>query len=283
MRPTRGRIALALTLIWAAPAAAQAPNVFENGMVNAASFVPVGQPGHPTAPGSIVSIFGTNFASGLSQAMTVPLSTSLGGVSVTFNGTVPAPLFAVSPGQINAQLPAGLTGTSATIVVTNAAGGSASRTIQIAPASPAIYTANLQGTGQGIVVFATEPTVFAAVPTMQIPACPPPAGVALCARPARAGDFLTIYANGLGAVEPAVADGAAAPGAEPLARTRQQPVVTLGGVDCPLLFSGLVPNLVGLYQVNIQVPPGVTPGNAVPLRIAVGEATSPATVTIAIQ
>ena len=80
---------------------AQAPNVSENGVVNAASFAPFGQPGHATAPGSIVSIFGTNFASSLASASTVPLSTSLGGVSVTFN-SVAAPLFFVSSAQINA-------------------------------------------------------------------------------------------------------------------------------------------------------------------------------------
>src|SRR5262249_23636000 len=155
------------------------------------------------------------------------------------------------------QMPFGVSGNTASVVVTNSAGSSTPRNIQIAPTSPAIWTVNAQGTGQGIVVFATEPTVFAAVPSMAIPR----------ARPARAGDFLTIYANGLGAVSPAVADGTAAPGTEPLART-PEPEVRLGGVRCPFLFSGLVPGLVALNQINVKVPEGVPTGNAVPLQIS---------------
>ncbi|MBI3698307.1 MAG: hypothetical protein HY238_26155 [Acidobacteria bacterium] len=267
-------LALVLTLAaLAGPVLAQAPDVFENGVVNGASFTPFGRPGHPTAPGSIVSIFGTNLASGLAQASSIPLSTSLGGTSVTFNGT-PAPLFVVTAGQINAQLPAGLTGSTATIVVQRAgAGSSTPRTIQIAPTSPAIFTDPPGGAGQGIVVYALDPTVFAAVPSLRLPN----------ARPAKAGDFLTIYTNALGAVNPAVPDGNAAPSSPPLAATTTTPVVTLGGVRCDVLFSGLVPGLVGLYQINIQVPQGVRTGSAVPLQIAMGGVTSSDQVTIAVQ
>ncbi len=256
----------------ALPLAAQAPTLPENAVVNAASFIPFGQPGHANAAGSIVSIFGTNFASSLALASTVPLSTSLGGVSVTFNN-VAAPLFAVTSAQINAQLPAGLTGATATVVVRTGAGSSAARTIQIARTSAGIFTDPPGGAGQGIVVYATEPRTFAAVPSMRLPQ----------ARPARAGDFLTIYANGLGPVQPAVRDGNAAPAAEPLARTVDEPVVTLGDARCRVLFSGLVPGLVGLYQINIEVPAGVPTGNAVPIQIAVGGVTSSRAVTIAIQ
>jgi len=102
-------------------------------------------------------------------------------------------------------------------------------------------------------------------------------------RPAKSGDFLTIYANALGAVQPAVPDGNAAPATPPLATTTTDPVVTLGGVRCRLLFSGLVPGLVALYQINIEVPSGVAPGNAVPLQISMGGVTSSDKVTIAVQ
>jgi uncharacterized protein (TIGR03437 family) len=246
--------------------------VFENGVVNGASFIPFGQPGHANAPGSIVSIFGTNFASSLAQASTIPLSTSLGGVSVTFNG-VATPLYVVSPGQINAQLPFGMTGDTVSIVVTNGSGPSDPRQIQIGGSSPGIFTDPPGGAGQGIVVFALEPTVFAAAPSQRLPS----------ARPAKAGDFLTIYCNGLGAVQPAVPSGNAAPSSPPLAETTTKPVVTIGGRQASLLFSGLVPGLVGLYQINIQVPTGVTPSSAVPLQIQMGNFTSSAAVTIAIQ
>jgi uncharacterized protein (TIGR03437 family) len=259
-------------LVLAVTCWAQKPTVGENGVVNGATFIPFGQPGHANAPGSIVSIFGTNFASSLSLASTIPLSTSLGGVSVTFNG-VATPLYVVSPGQINAQLPFGLTGDTVSIVVTNGGGSSDPRQIQIAPTSPGIFTDPPGGAGQGIVVFALEPTVFAAVPSQRLPS----------SRRAKAGDFLTIYCNGLGAVQPPVASGDAAPGSPPLAETVAKPVVTIGGAQASLLFSGLVPGLVGLYQINIQVPNGVRTGDAVPLQIQMGNYTSSAAVTIAIQ
>jgi len=266
---SRVRLCILLGLVAALSGYAQAPNVFENGVVNNSSFIPFGQPGHASAPGTIVAIFGTNLASGLSQSMSVPLSTSLGGVSVRFNDIL-TPLFYVAQGQIAAQMPFGLTGSEATVVVETAAGRSAPRRIQIAPTSPAIFTLNGQGFGQGIVVFANT-VVFAAPP---IPNA--------SSRPAQAGDFLTIYANGLGAVNPPVLSGSAAPLTPPFAETAL-PTVTLGGRDCRVPFSGLVPGLVGLYQVNVEVPTGVTPGSAVPLQISIGGVTSSNLVTIAVQ
>ena len=255
-----------VVLLRALPAAAQAPNLPANSVVNAASFAP----GVAPAPGSIISIFGTSFASQLQVASSIPLSTSMGGVSVMFNGSIPAPLYFVSQGQINAELPAGLTGSSATIQVRNGSGSSATQTVTIAPFSPSIFTITQQGNGQAIVVFSLEPTVFAGT----VPGAP--------GRPAKAGDFLTIYANGLGAVSPAVPDGNAAPGTPPLATTTTTPTVTLGGKTCTVLFSGLVPGLVSLYQINIQVPTGVTAGNA-ELLITMGGVTSLSGVTIAVQ
>jgi uncharacterized protein (TIGR03437 family) len=57
----------------------------------------------------------------------------------------------------------------------------------------------------------------------------------------------------MGATDNAVADGAAAP-LSPLARVKNAPTVTIGGVSAPVYFAGLAPGWVGLYQVNIQVP-----------------------------
>ena len=93
MRLTSVLLFLALTGV----AVAQ-PTV--GGIVNGASFVP----GQAIAPGSLFSIFGTQLAAAPAGADTIPLSTSLSNVSVSFNG-VPAPILFVSSGQINAQLP----------------------------------------------------------------------------------------------------------------------------------------------------------------------------------
>jgi uncharacterized protein (TIGR03437 family) len=257
---------LLLAALGCALLVAQGPNVNENGVVNAANFA------GPTAPGSIVSIFGTNFASSLAVASTVPLSTSLGGVSVTFNGT-PAPLFFVSSMQINAQLPSGLTGTTASVVVTSGSTSSTARTIQINQVSPAIFTLNQQGTGQGAVFHANSLTLAARegafAPNLQ-------------SRPARAGDVLTIYANGLGPVTPAVQDGRNT--LDQLRNTTIRPTVLVGSATVPdadVFFSGLAPEFVALYQINFRMPPGVAAGDAVPIRIRMSGAESSSQVTIA--
>ena len=57
---------------------------------------------------------------------------------------------------------------------------------------------------------------------------------------------------------------------------------TLGGVDAPVVFSGLTPSLVGLYQVNVLVPAGVSAGSAAPLTIRVGDSVSNS-VSVALQ
>jgi uncharacterized protein (TIGR03437 family) len=262
-------------LAWISPVAAQFPQVLdvENGAIFTSSY---GGPGSPVAPGSIISIFGTNFASSLLQSMTVPLSTSLGNVSVTFDGTR-APLFFVLPGDfydmIVAQLPSQVVGPISTVQVSTDWGVSFPQNIQINVFSPAIFTDPPGGVGQGVVVFSHEPSAFAAVPSFWFPHD----------RPANAGDFLTIYANGLGPVYPRVADGAAAPLPPHLAKTVQRPMVWLGGVPCPVLFSGLAPGSVGLNQINIQVPKDAPTGPAVPIQITMGGLTSSDQVTIAVQ
>src|SRR5258706_12417686 len=90
------RFAFVLTLCIAAHS--QTPVVSPGSVVDAAGFK------SPVAPGALVSIFGSNLAGGLAQADSIPLSTSLNSVSVTFNN-IPAPLLFVSGGAIHPQLP----------------------------------------------------------------------------------------------------------------------------------------------------------------------------------
>ena len=92
-------------------------------------------------------------------------------------------------------------------------------------------------------------------------------GIFAVTAPARRPDgILSIYATGLGAVAPRVATGAAA-AAEPLSRTVIEPVVTIGGVRAAVQFSGLAPGFVGLYQVNVVIPPGVAADAAIALSV----------------
>jgi uncharacterized protein (TIGR03437 family) len=61
------------------------------------------------------------------------------------------------------------------------------------------------------------------------------------------------------------------------------PTMMVGGVPAKVSFSGLSPLLVGVYQVNIVMPSGVTPGNNVSLQIQTPDATTTDQVTIAVQ
>jgi uncharacterized protein (TIGR03437 family) len=95
--------------------------------------------------------------------------------------------------------------------------------------------------------------------------------------PVKRGDALVIYANGLGPVSNQPASGEPSPGPpQPLAATSVSPTVTIGGSTATLIFSGLTPGSVGLYQVNVTVPVDAPTGNQ-PLVIALNGINSKAT------
>jgi len=224
-------------------------------VVNAASYQ------SPIAPGSIISIFGTGLASGTLSATGVPLATILQNVTVTFNG-IPAPLFYVSPKQINAQAPYGLAPGSATMQVTTPGSPAVSLNVNFAATAPGIFTAGQAGVGQGLILRADD---FQVVDS---------------SAPTRAGAFITIYCTGLGAVASPLLEGNPAP--SPPTTTASIPQVSIGNVPAQVTFSGLAPGYAGLYQVNVQVPTGVPSGNAVPVVLtSLGASSNP--VTIAIQ
>jgi uncharacterized protein (TIGR03437 family) len=60
------------------------------------------------------------------------------------------------------------------------------------------------------------------------------------------------------------------------------PVVTVGGVNAHVSWSGLAPTFTGLYQVNFIVPENAPTGSAVPVTVSIDSAVSN-TVTMAIQ
>ena len=239
--------------------------LFTGGVVNGASFAP----GEALAPGSIVSMFGSNLASGLNFASQVPLETTLGGATINIGG-VEAPLFFSSDGQINAQIPFELAATSRPhVVVQTRRDGSGPEavtvpgTITLAEARPGIFSTNQQGTGQGAILDAQGQLVDSAAP-------------------AAAGEIIQVFCTGLGATNPQVASGAPGPAAEPLARVVVRVEAQVGGRPATVHFAGLAPGFVGLYQVNVEIPAEVEPGAAVPLVLLQNGVPSN-TVTIAVQ
>jgi uncharacterized protein (TIGR03437 family) len=254
------------------PQAAPAPSVSQNGTVNNASFA-AGT--NPLAPGTIAAIFGANLNSGAQLSDSAfgidgKLLTTLGGASVTFNG-IAAPLYSSFPGQLNVQVPFELAGSSSASVVVTAGGvASAPQTVPLGSSSPGIFTSPSGGTGQGAIQVAN--TAIFAAPQDSIPGAQ--------ARPGVRGEFITIFCTGLGAVSNPPGTGRRA-SSDPLSNTIETPQVTIGGIPASVVFSGLSPGYVGLYQVNAQIPAASATGNAISLVLTIGGRQSN-TVTIAI-
>jgi uncharacterized protein (TIGR03437 family) len=257
---------LAIMSVSVAAYAQSTPAVSSGGVLNGASFAT----GQPVAPGSLVSIFGTNLASTSSAATSVPLSTSLGGVKVTFNN-IAAPLNYVSGGQINAQMPFELTGSStAQVVVTNNGTASAPQSLQVASIAPGVFAL---GGGQAV-AYGNSDYMFAA-PAGSIPG--------LTTHPAKILDpqTLVILATGLGPVSPSIADGVGDP--TTIHNTTTMPVVMVGNVAAQVVFSGILPGFPGVYQINIIIQSGTPTGNAIPLQIQMGGITTSNSTTIAVS
>jgi uncharacterized protein (TIGR03437 family) len=264
--------ALDLTAIAAASMSANAPQP-TGGIANAAS---AGQATPSVvSPGAYVAIYGAGLAgAGNPSAATLPLPATLNGTQASLGG-LPMPLLYAGPGQINALVPQGLKpNASYPLVVTVGSVPSAPVMLAVTELQPGIYTVNESGSGAGIVTSALTGQLINA------------------SNPAHTSDYLVVYCTGLGLVqgpngEQAPADGAAAPSTT-LFRTTAALSATIGGVSAPVSFSGLTPTFAGLYQVNIQVPAGVTPGGAVPLVLTAldsqtGVIASSNSVTIAVQ
>jgi uncharacterized protein (TIGR03437 family) len=218
-----------------APGNVQLPAISQDGIVEGAGFTPR----RPLAPGGIISIFGTRLASGEATASKLPLERELNGVSVRV-GTLTAPLYYVGPNQINAQLPfeAAAADTVSIAVVTQGRITSPCA-YAVAPAQPGIFRA-----GANAAVLDGQSRLVTPV------------------NPARIGDVLQIFATGLGATDVAVQTGAPAPA---FSTVRLPITATIGGAQATVVYQGLAPGFVGLYQVNVVVPENVTPGSAVPL------------------
>jgi uncharacterized protein (TIGR03437 family) len=218
------------------------------------------------APGAIMAVYGSELTpNGVGAgAPSVPLPIMLAGTAATVNG-IPAPLYYASPGQLNIQVPYDVPANSTAVLKVENNGQSATYNFNVASAAPAIFTTNAEGTGQGAILNLSYQLVDSS-------------------HPATPGStYLQIYCMGLGAVTNQPANGAASPSSQ-LAYTKTPTQVTVGGVTVPatdVVFSGLAPGFVGLYQVDALVPASVAPGSAVPVVISVGGATSN-TVTIAV-
>lgn len=220
-------------------------------VVNAANYIS----GRALAPGAFAAIFpavSTDIlATGTASATMFPLPTSLAGTEVLVNGTL-APLIFVSAGQINLPLSLSLpTGGTVDVQVFSPSTGQiyGGGEISLSSASPGLFTTGGTGTGQVAALNQIDGTVNTAT------------------NPVTRGQYITLYGTGQGPVANAPPDGQAASG--PVA-TAVNPQILLGGAYVPaanIQYSGLAPDLAGVWQINLLVPTTVTAGKNVPIIV----------------
>ena len=208
--------------------------------------------GGTLAPGMIVTVFGTHLAWSEQTASRFPLVTQMNGVAVTVNGAR-MPLLYVGPTQVNFHLPYSLVPGPLRIVVSNVNSASADALISdVVPAAPALFSLSSDGKGPGAIRIAATGAL---------------------AQPARRGDIVSVYCTGLGRVDANIGLGQPAP-SERATNTLENPGVSIGGLGADVLFCGLTPGTVGLYQLNVRVPDGVALGAAVPVVVQIADKVS---------
>lgn len=223
-------------------AAASAPAVSSGGVANAVS----GAAG--IAPGSWVSVYGSNFATEARALLNTDLvnnviPTTLAGVSVQINGKA-AFMQYVSPQQINVLAPDDSSSGSVSVTVTNSVATSSAVTATIQPILPGLSTVSgyvravrypdgaiINGTGAA----ETGYVVSAAVGQ---------------------GDVVSLYGTGFGPTNSTVPTGTVFTGQYP---TTNPVTVTIGGVTAEVLWAGLTG--AGLYQINVRIPAALADGD----------------------
>jgi uncharacterized protein (TIGR03437 family) len=222
-----------------------------NPVVSGATF----QPG--IVSGSWVSITGTNLATATriwrsdeflgDDFSQLPLAVDY--VSVTIDGK-PAPVYYVSPTQLNVQAPTDSATGPVTVVVTH--DGQVSAPVQ----------ANLEANAPGFFGYASGSNLFAAAVHLNGSVVGDPSAVAGTAA-AKPGETIEIFGTGF-------APSTAGTVNVPVAALSPAPVITIGGQQAVVTFGGIVGP--GLYQVNVTVP-NLTPGGY-PVLVSVNGTTS---------
>lgn len=237
--------ATASTTVTVTSSSTGAPSI--TGLANGASFQGA------YAPGMILSVFGSALAPSQWAAFTFPLPVRLAGVSVTING-VAAPLYYVSPAQLNVQIPYETPVNATATLVVNNNGATASRTFPVSAAAPGVFV-DQNG-----------------APVPHASGAP--------------GQVLTLYVTGAGALSPPVATGSAPPSGTPAAQLPAplQPVaVTVGRLPAAIRFLGVPAGLAGVTQINYELPATAQPG-VQDVVVTIGTASStPVKLTVAAQ
>lgn len=215
------------------------PVLAAGGVVNGAN-----QLSGNVAPGSLITIYGQNLASGEAEAQGFPLPRSLLDTEVVIDGRV-APLLYVSEGQINAVVPQEAYPGRSGIILRNAVGQDRGTPLTLMPAAPELF---LMG-DQHVIALNQDGSLNGP------------------GAPAAAGSYVTIFFTGLGWTHPFVETGTPAP-ADSLAVPQLASRVVFAGGDAEVQFIGMTPGFAGLAQANVRIPEGFT--GQVPIQIEIG-------------
>ncbi len=247
-------ICLSLFAVISTTEALAQPSVAKNGVLNVASYAPVGLPNSSIAQGSMFVVFGSNIGPAtLQQVNSFPLPTTAGlagtSVKVTVGGTtVTAIMIYTSAGQVAAVLPSNTPTGAGTLTVTFNGQTSAGVAVQIVPNSFGIFTVNQAGTGPGII---TDPNY----------------SVYSLSRSAHPNDVSIVWGTGLGPVQGNEAAGAL-PGDMP-----NNPVeVYVGLTKASISYRGRSGCCTGLDQIAFTIPNVL--GCHVPVAIKIGNVVS---------
>jgi len=211
------------------------------------------------APGGLISVFGSSMSPVSQATKQIPLPTALAESCLTVNG-IPIPMILASPERINAQLPFTIDG-STTFVLRTPGGISDNFNVTILPGAPGVFRTALNGSDVPVVIRQSNNQIVTA------------------SNPIRRNEFLTIYLTGLGRTNPAVEAGVPTPSGV-TSTTILNPTVTIGDQPVEVLFSGLVPNEIGIYQINVKTNGRVPLGMNLPLQITQSGSSTSVTVRV---
>lgn len=257
-------------MLWPLVAWGQEPVI--STVVNAASYSRsfTSNGSHAIMPGSIATIFGANLAASTQTADTVPLPMSLGGTNVVFQG-ITAPLFYVSPTQINFQVPSNALSNNGGVVVTTPTGSSASYLLQGTDSALGIFTLDGSGCGRGLISNVSSDGTMSLNST---------------ANSVSPGEYLAVYGTGLFIQAYKPPDGSPVP-SYPLARSDGNTAGVFDSVlasgSYPYDWNGLAPGMIGVDQINVGVPETTREGCAVPFQVLAatdGNISQPVTIAV---
>ncbi len=201
------------------------------------------------APGMILSVYGTGMGALTQSAGAIPLPEFLGSFAAYING-VAAPIYYVSPTQVNIQIPYETQAGTATLLLSN-------------PYEEVTYRFRVTDAGPGIFTF--------------------PDGAINPFRSGRRGETITLFVTGEGKVTPTLRTGNTPSSHTALAslpRPQQSVSLTVGNVPATIQFIGIPSGLVGVTQVNFTIPDNAPVGNQ-PVVITIGGVPStPATLNV---